>query len=155
MTSHLLNWPRKLVAAKEAAKEAAKATGQIVSDVTLSVIISEKLLAAGLQPVERGAVNHWLKGRRQPNVSQFIALCETLSVSPGEILNPRAQNIIDLPAREPGASSYAGFDDDDLRIISLLERSAINVRKLALAAALGVLEKSNAVAESQKNKRPR
>lgn len=34
----------------------------------------------------RAQVNHWFKGRREPNLVQFVALCQKLKLDPGTAL---------------------------------------------------------------------
>lgn len=139
MKSHLLNWSAKLTAAKEAAK----ALGQVKGDSDLAAIVSEKIKAAGLSSVDRGAVNHWLKGRRYPNVPQFIALCEALNVQPAEVLalsTYQSENVVSFRAREPARANY--ITDEESEIFDRLRSAPTATRRLALAAALGVLEKS-------------
>jgi transcriptional regulator with XRE-family HTH domain len=54
-------------------------------DADLSEQIAAEL-KEGPGMVERGAVNHWLNGKRQPKLAQFLALCKVLDVSPHELL---------------------------------------------------------------------
>lgn len=70
-----------------AAKQAAKDRGDIKGDADLAVRVSESLEAMGLPKVDRGAVNHWIKGRNQPSMAQFLALCSALSVTPSDALS--------------------------------------------------------------------
>jgi DNA-binding transcriptional regulator YdaS (Cro superfamily) len=145
MKNDYTSWIGKI----SAAKEAAKAAGLIAGDIDISTIVSEKIKAAGLKPVDRGAVNHWLKGRRQPNVTQFVALCEALRVSPAEVLSSTDKTVVQFRAKEQNPPRYLDLDDEDLLAIEQINRATPENRKLALAAALGVLKKSS---DSQEKK---
>ena len=69
------------------AKQEAKSKGDIKGDADLAARVSELLEEMGLPKVDRGAVNHWLKGRNPPSMAQFIALCTALSISPSAALS--------------------------------------------------------------------
>lgn len=134
------NWPKRLFALKEAMK----ARGEIAGDIDLATTISELLDAVHQPVVERGAVNHWLKGRRQPNVAQFIALCRALKVSPADILADDRYHLpacTDLPVRQnaEAARIYEHASAEITDIITLLNRATPEARRLAIAAAKGVL----------------
>lgn len=146
MKTHLLRWTAKLADAKESAK----AAGQIVGDIDLATIVSEKIKAAGLSPVDRGAVNHWLKGRRLPNVPQFLALCEALNVHPADILATGNDKIVQFRARDPGKNHY--MTDEEADIYERLREAPMATRRLALAAAMAVLEKSGTASKPQRRK---
>lgn len=150
MKTDLLSWVNKL----QAAKEAAKATGHIVGDSDLAAIVSDKIEAAKLSKVDRGAVNHWLNGRRHPNVPQFIALCEALNVSPGQILGAAAADdkVVHFRINDAAVASY--IPDVDAAMFDRLRQAPESTRRLALAAAMGVLEKSGST-KPQHRKRQR
>lgn len=53
--------------------------------------VPEREIAAAVEAAtgkqsERSLVGMWLQGRREPYVSQFIALCEKLELDPAEVL---------------------------------------------------------------------
>lgn len=64
-------WPKRAKAAK-----GRKPDAEIAADVTERV---------GYE-VGRALVNHWLNGRRDPSVSELMALCESIGADPGAIL---------------------------------------------------------------------
>lgn len=52
------------------------------TDADLAAEVSEQLE----QEIGRGAVNHWLTGRNDPTITQFMALCTALGADPGQVL---------------------------------------------------------------------
>ena len=68
-------------------KVCAKDTGKISGDSDLAEIVSDILEENGRPRVTRGAVNHWLTGKRPPLIPQFIALCQALGTSPAAAMS--------------------------------------------------------------------
>lgn len=149
MKNNLMGWVSKL----SAAKESAKAAGNIDGDADLSSIISEKLESANMKKVDRGAVNHWLKGRRQPNVSQFIALCDALSITPADALSTTPANIVQFQVREPAPPPWVDFTPDETEVIAEIARATPDVRRLALAVAKAALDKGGSQTNQSNRKR--
>lgn len=71
-------WIGPIVKAKQAKKDA----GEIKGDADLAASVSLLLEEVGLPGVDRGGLNHWLTGKRQPSVAQFLALCGALDIAP-------------------------------------------------------------------------
>lgn len=69
------------------AKESAKSKGKISGDSDIAAAVTEILEENNFPKVERGAINHWLKGVRNPSIQQFIAICIALNVSPKDAFN--------------------------------------------------------------------
>jgi hypothetical protein len=83
------------------AKQAAKAAGLIKGDVDLAEIVTDMLGQAGLPgKINRAGLNHWMTGRRQPTMAQFLALCEALGISPAEVFDRGVTKTI-RPLPEP------------------------------------------------------
>jgi transcriptional regulator with XRE-family HTH domain len=151
MKQHLLGWVPKIYAAKESAK----AAGEITGDTDLSATVSEKLQQAGMKKVDRGAVNHWLKGARQPNVSQFIALCDALKVSPATILSDDPNKVVRIKARrarELDPPPGPPLDPEAEEIIAAIRQAEPSAQRVALAVAKAALEKSAPKSKKQKTK---
>lgn len=57
-------------------------------DVEIASAVEETLQATvrADYSVKRGLVNHWLNGRRSPNLEEFFALCQAIGADPGEVL---------------------------------------------------------------------
>lgn len=138
MTNNLLHWVDHLVAAKERAKDRA----QIVGDADIAAMVTEKLESAGMKKVDRGAVNHWLKGRRQPNVSQFIALCHALRVDPADVLIGNTEKVISFQLREPAAGPWPTLSAEAEAVITRIRRADPTAQQMALAVAKAALEES-------------
>lgn len=96
-----------------AAKEAAKASGQIKGDADLAAAVSEILETNGLKGVDRGAVNHWLKGRNPPSIVQFLALCKALGLNPSTVFGGGIQRLPTSPDKQTAEaiSIMAGTDE--------------------------------------------
>lgn len=76
---------RKLEAAvwlgwRQRAKDAKKSARKTDTDLALEV---SELVG---YDIGRGKVNHWLRGRNDPTVTEFIALCAALGSDPGQLL---------------------------------------------------------------------
>jgi len=103
------------------AKQAAKASGRIKGDVDLAATVSEILERAGLPgKINRAGLNHWMTGRTQPNMAQFLALCEALGISPAEVFDrsvPRVGRPLPEPIQE--AVSLMENTDDTGRMMAL------------------------------------
>lgn len=146
MKQHLTNWVTKLAAAKNAAKEAREISG----DADLAAVVSEKLLRAGMKEVDRGAINHWMNGIRQPNVPQFIALCEALKVSPAEILGGTPSKVIGFHAREPEPAPWGALNPKLEQIITDIRQADPETQRVALAVAKAALDKSPISSKTKK-----
>lgn len=138
MKNSLLRWVDQLVAAKERAKD----REQIVGDADLAALVTEKLESAGMKKVDRGAVNHWLKGRRQPNVSQFIALCQALKVDPADVLVGHSEKVVSFQMREPPAAPWPTLSAEAEAVITRIRRADPTAQQMALAVAKAALEES-------------
>lgn len=103
------------------AKQEAKASGRIKGDVDLAVTVSEMLEQAGLPgKINRAGLNHWITGRRQPTMAQFLALCEALEISPAEVFGRGVTRIDDrLPEPIREAVSIMENTDDVGRLMAL------------------------------------
>lgn len=66
-------WPERARAAKRQSTK---------SDADLAAAVSE----ATNRKAGRAQVNHWFTGKREPTLSQFMALCEEMGADPGAIL---------------------------------------------------------------------
>ena len=60
-----------------AAKARAKDAGRIDGDSDLAEIVSDILEENGRPRITRGALNHWLTGKRPPSLHQFLTLHAT------------------------------------------------------------------------------
>lgn len=69
-------WTKWCARARQAKERAGK------SDADLSAAVTD---IAG-RKAGRAQVNHWFTGKREPTLSQFMALCEELGADPGAIL---------------------------------------------------------------------
>lgn len=102
--SNWSDWPSRA--------KALKAEGQKKDDAEISVLVSEILEASGREAVGRGAVNHWLTGKRVPNVFQYFALCQVLECDPKSLLTgdekapdsaEQSTSVASRPAVQPSA----------------------------------------------------
>jgi len=102
----------------EASRQAA---GRITGDVDLAETVTGLLEQAGIPgKINRAGLNHWLTGRRQPSMAQFLALCEALEVSPADVFGRPGQRINDrLPEPIQEAVSLMKNTDDIGRAMAL------------------------------------
>lgn len=138
MKDLLPDWPKRLTAIKDELK----ARGEIGGDADLAQRISELLSTIDLPEVERGAVNHWLNGKRQPSIAQFVALCFALKAKPGEVIDnayPKPASTSAQRVAESTATIYELPDSDIAEIAKQLANADTPTRKMAIAAARGVL----------------
>lgn len=56
---------------------------------------------------ERGQVNHWINGKREPTINQFMALCEVLQVDPHATLRGVFQKALTPPKHAPKVTRRA------------------------------------------------
>jgi len=138
MKNHLTRWVVKVAEAKARAKE----SGQIIGDADLAEVITEKLESAGMKSVDRGAVNHWLKGRRQPNVSQFIALCDALKIAPADVIGSPRAVVRTLELREPTAAAWPPLSPEAEAIIQQIRHAEPAAQMMALTVAKAALDQA-------------
>lgn len=79
------------------AKEEAKRCGTIKGDVDLAETVTEILESEGLRGGTRGWLNHFFTGKREPSVSEFIAICESLKLDPGSVMAGSVHNLQRIP----------------------------------------------------------
>lgn len=117
--------------------KAAKAAVPKLTDVEIAEAISETLEAMDRPTVQRGIVNHWFNGRRQPDLLEYMLLCKVLQADPAEILfGCRLSQDSNVQTLKPLARNA-----EIATAIKLLEDTDDTGRKLALggmkAAMLG------------------
>jgi transcriptional regulator with XRE-family HTH domain len=137
------------------AKADLKARGEINGESAIAATVSEELEGIGEGGVQRTTINHWLSGKRLPNIAQFIALCSALKVSPGDALDDRTSTTrhhLSISERAPAA--YLDADTIELsRFIERLQRTEPKARKIAMAAAEAVIDTHGPEAGQRKSKR--
>lgn len=136
------------------AKATLKAKGEISGDATIAATVSDELEGVGEEGIQRTTINHWLSGKRLPNIAQFLALCKALKVAPGDaIAAHRKQPRPELQAAEGEAASYLNADASELsRFFDRLQRAEPKVRKIAMIAAGAVIDSQEPPAGIRKGK---
>lgn len=137
MKDLLPDWQARLSAAKQTLKD----KGEIAGDTDVAQRVTELLQTIEQPEVERGAINHWLNRKRQPNVAQFVALCFALKVKPSDAIdneypvdrNNASHAVHDL------AALYQFPESELTEFIALLSSATPEARRIAIAAAKAVL----------------
>jgi transcriptional regulator with XRE-family HTH domain len=124
------------------AKATLKAKGEISGDATIAATVSDELEEIGEEGIQRTTINHWLSGKRLPNIAQFIALCRALKVSPADAIGAQAKHPTPGPhVAQTRAAAYLDADAVELsRFFDKLQRADPKVRKPAMAAAAAVID---------------
>lgn len=127
--------------AMKRARDLAKESGRLAGDAEVAAQVSDTLQdLPGEREIQRTAVNHWLTGRRIPNLAQFITLCEALELDPGSLLSlamrgfSQPPNVHEFAAREPAV------DDDIAKVLAMMEATDSSGRKIARAGVVAVLK---------------
>lgn len=82
---------------RQRAEQEKKAAGK--TDADLAAEVSDLVG----HDVGRALVNHWFRGRRDPSLTEFMALCTALGADPGEVLLNVRVSIQKLPEASTAA----------------------------------------------------